>query len=156
MNEYQVQNIYKANGLGHGYMLRNADDLMRTHGIDYKRVAGYENLSDENKEIFERFILNFYNIGGLSWRMRLMPSAIYYAEEISYAVEKDSDYFYAGCLVTKIDKNGNRKVVLLEEDEDYKDLKKIARSPEYYLRFEYKSGEYDEWLHVTNNGTQWY
>lgn len=40
MNRRQLENLYKVNGL-EDFRLRNTDDLLKVHGINYKGVAGY-------------------------------------------------------------------------------------------------------------------
>lgn len=164
MERFQMENIYEANGLT-DYQLETTYDLLKVHGIDFEDTDGYEDLTDENKAIYEVFILRFLNMHGLDRRMEIIPRRINFVEEIKFLVKEEpcQDYFnFAGLVVTRIDKEGNRKIIKKKLIDRYKDLKIIEGKPEYYLRFEYQCGEdeegnpYNEWLHVTHGGTQWY
>ena len=39
MNRFQLEKLYEVNGLK-DYKLKTTDDLLKTHGIDFKEVAG--------------------------------------------------------------------------------------------------------------------
>ena len=164
MTRTQLENIYRSNGLDN-FQLRNTDDLMKVHGIDYKAVKGYKDLDDLNKSIYETFIINIFNAYGLSARMELMPQAIYYVEEIEFlAKDSPEDNFYnvAGLIVNSIDKHGKKTKIREWHDDHFDGLEKITRSNGNYLRFEYQHGTNDEgipireWLHVIKNGKEWY
>lgn len=161
MTGTQLENIYKANGLA-DYKLKNTEDLIRVHGIDYKKVKGYEGLEDFNKEIYEKFIINIFNAWSFDSRALLIPKAIYWVEDIEFLVKENDSFYVAGKIVYSIDKNGKRTVLREWEDIDYKDFEKIEEEPEFYLRFEYENGTdsegnpIKEWLHVIKNGKEWY
>ena len=164
MERFQLENIYKANGLN-DYQLKTTYDLLKVHGIDFEDINGYDDLTDENKAVYGVFIVNFFNLQGFYRRMRIIPRRINFVEEIEFLVKEEpsQDYYnYAGEIITKIDKKGIRKIIRKHMVVEYAGLKKIEKKPEYYLRFEYQCGEdeegnpYNEWLHVTHGGTQWY
>jgi len=71
MNRFQLEKLYEVNGLK-DYKLKTTDDLLKTHGIDFKEVDGYTRLDDLNKLLYEKFIVNFLNGLGLDSRMALM------------------------------------------------------------------------------------
>jgi hypothetical protein len=50
MERFQVENLYKVNGLD-DYRLRNTSDLLKVHGIDYRAIRGYDGLDDINKAV---------------------------------------------------------------------------------------------------------
>ena len=58
MNRFQLEKLYEVNGLK-DYKLKTTDDLLKTHGLDFKEVAGYTRLDDLNKLLYEKFIVNF-------------------------------------------------------------------------------------------------
>jgi hypothetical protein len=159
MNRNQIENLYKVNGLT-DFRLRNTEDLLRVHGIDYKAVDGYSQLDDLNRQIYEGFIINIFNVFGLESRGTLVPKGIYFVEDIQYLVkEKPEDDFYivAGGIVKAIDRNGLKSVLHTWEDEDYKHLKIDKREAgKNYLRFEYEHKGRSEWLHVVKDGKVWY
>ena len=164
MNRNQLENLYKVNGLT-DYKLKKPEDLLYVHGINYKNVKGYDELDDLNRAIYEKFIMKIFNAWGLESRALLIPKGIYWVEEVEYITKENNDqnYFdYAGCIIYTIDRNGNKTVLREWMDEDYKHLERTATKPKNYLRFEYEHGTnnegepINEWLHVINDGEEWY
>lgn len=164
MERFQLENLYEVNGLS-DYKLRNTEDLLKVHGINFKAVDGYSRLDDLNKDIYEKFIINIYNAFGLESRAELVPKGIYWVEHIEYLVKEnpEDDYFIiAGGQVNAIDRNGLKSVLHTWQDEDYKGYEIKESEAKNYLRFEYQHGTYDdgtprnEWLHVTEEGKEWY
>ena len=124
MNRSQLEKLYEVNGLK-DYKLRTADDMLRTHGINFKAVEGYTRLDDVNKLLYEKFIVNLFNGLGLDSRITMIPKGIFFVEEIDYLVKEDpkDDYFnIAGGLVMAIDKNGLKTVHRSWKDNDYAHL----------------------------------
>lgn len=157
MNRVQLENIYLANGLK-DFKLMTTEDLLKVHGIDYRNVDGYNRLDDLNKAIYERFIVNFFNGQGLDYR-DIVPTGIYYVEEIEYMVKEcqEDDYMtIAGGMVKAIDKNGIRTVLDNWLHEGYKEFEITESEPKNYLRFQYKHQGRSEWLHVIKEGKDWY
>jgi len=162
MNRFQLENIYKANGLT-DFKLKDTEDLLKVHGINY-RVEGYNRLDDLNRKLYEKFIVNIFNAFGLESRATLTPKGIYYVEEIDYlAKENPTDDYYIGVggIVNVIDRNGMKSVHRTWNSENYKHLEVIEKPAKQYLRFEYEHGVYDdgeprkEWLHVIKED-EWY
>ena len=157
MNRSQLEKLYQVNGLK-DYKLMTTDDLLKTHGINFKAVEGYGRLDDLNKLLYEKFIVNFFNGLGLDSRMTMIPKEIYFVEDFDLVVKTnpDDEYFtVAGGLVIAIDKNGLKTVHRFWKNDDYMHLKMIEGKTKTYLRFEYKHNECEKWLHVTNPKT-WY
>ena len=158
MNRSQLENLYRVNGLT-DYKLRNTEDLLRVHGIDYKAVDGYNRLDDLNRTIYEKFIINIFNAWGLDSRATLIPKGIYWVQDSDYLVKETptQDYYsVAGGIVYAVDRHGNKTVLHEWEDEDYKHLERIIEDPKAYLRFEYEHDGRNEWLHVIHEGREWY
>lgn len=158
MDRFQLENIYRANGLT-DYRLRNTDDLLKCHGIDYKAVDGYNRLDDLNRAIYQKFIVNIFNAWGLESRASLIPKGIYYVEDIEYLVKEhpDDDHFLlVGGVVKAIDRSDFKTILYTWVDEEYKHLEIVQSKPETYLRFEYEHQERDEWLHVIKEWKDWY
>jgi len=158
MDIFQYEKIYKANGLKDN-LLRSTDDLLKIYGIDYREVDGYSRLDDLNKQLYLKFIVNFYNAQGLNSRATIVPKGIYFVEDMDYMVKEnpDDDYFTsAGGLILAIDKNGLKTVHWSWKNENYKHLKLIEGKVKTYLRFEYEHyGREGCWLHITDEKT-WY
>lgn len=158
MNRTQIENLYKVNGID-DYKLKGTDDLLKTHRINYKAVNGYNQLDDLNRKIYERFIINIFNAFGLESRATLVPKGIYYAEQEDYLYKDDPEddyYIVIGGAVYTIDKNGSKSVLRTWTDEDYKDKRPEKKETSNYLRFEYEHEGRPEWLHVINDGKEWY
>lgn len=140
------------------YKLKNPVDLIKTHGIDYIEVNGFNRLTNENKLLFGKFIVNFFNCLGLDSRMTLIPKGIYFVEDFDYIVKENPNDEYwqvAGGVVMTIDKNGLKSVHRSWKDENYAHLEAIKGKAKTYLRFEYEHQERAEWLHVIDSKT-WY
>src|SRR5665648_864154 len=120
MNRFRLEKLYEVNGLK-DYKLKTTDDLLKTHGLDFKEVAGYTRLDDLNKLLYEKFIVNFFNGLGLDSRMALIPKGIYFVEDFDYAVENPGhDYLaVAGGGVAAMDNNGLKTVHRSWKDDDY-------------------------------------
>lgn len=164
MNRFQIENLYEINGLK-DYKLRTTEDLLKCHGIDFKAVDGYNRLDDINRSIYEKFIIKFLNGLGLESRAELVPKGIYFVEDETLLVKEnpqDEDYIVSGGIIYAIDRNGLKSVLHTWTDEEYKDFEVIEKETSTYLRFEYEHGTYDdgtprkEWLHVTEQGKEWY
>lgn len=154
----KLENLYQVNGLK-DFRLRNTEDLLRVHGIDYKAVGGYNRLDDLNRAIYEKFIINIFNAWGLDSRATLVPKGIYWVEDSDYLVKEkpEQDYYtVSGGIVYTIDRNGLKSVLREWEVEEYKHLERIIEKSKNYLRFEYENGGRNEWLHIIKDGKEWY
>lgn len=66
--------IEKYNEVGiRSFVLRSADDIESIYGFDPRGIEGYDELDDEDKEIYGAFIVRFYNSWGLDARSNIMP-----------------------------------------------------------------------------------
>lgn len=162
MEMEQIKNVYKNNGLV-DYKLKSPEDLLKVHGIDFKKVSGYNRLDDLTRTIYEKFIINFFNRHGLESRVDLVPKGIYYVEEINYVVkvEPEEDYFNNyKTEILAIDRNGLKSVLHEYIDKDYEKFPIVEKESKKYIRFEYKYSCGDrlksEWLHVIKEGKEWY
>ena len=156
MDRSELEKRYKDNGLK-DYKLKHPVDLIITHGIDYITVDGFNRLSDVNKLLFGKFIVNLFNGLGLDSRMAMIPKGIYFVEDVEYAVENPGDEYLtvAGGHVMAIDKNGLKTVHRSWKDDYYTHLERVQGKTKTYLRFEYEHNEREKWLHVIDPKT-WY
>lgn len=94
MTKNELENIYEINGLA-DYKLRSANDLLKVHSINHTKVEGYENLDNLKKTIYEKFIVDFFNAWGLDKRIELVPTGIFWVEDIEYLVKKkpENEFF---------------------------------------------------------------
>lgn len=157
MNRFQMEHLYEANGLN-DYRLKTPEDLLKTHGIDYQEVDGYSLLDDVNRQLYEEFVVSFFNGQGLESRLSLIPKGIYYVEDYDLiAKENPNDEYYrvTGGVVLAIDKNGGKTVHHTWNDPDFSHLESEQAKSKFYLRFEYEHHGRNEWQHV-ESGNSWY
>lgn len=157
MDRKQVENVYLANGIT-DFKLRNTEDLLKIHGIDYMKVNGYDSLDELNQRLYKKAIINLMNACGLENRALFNPTGIYFVEDYDLVAKEtlDQDYYnVCGGRVWQIDKSGQKKLLHRWTDRKYKDLKAEKSQPQRYLRIEYKEGKRKSWLHITNEDT-WY
>jgi len=158
MDRNQIENLYLVNGLGN-FQLRNLGDLMKVHGINARTTEGYSTLSDEDKKAFETFIIKYFNVHGLDYRKYISLLKIYRAFNVDYLVKQEDDSWYVlGGEVWNCTEANNNYMISSWKDTDEeingRDItKEINKS---YLRIEYQYEDRKEWLHITENGTQWY
>lgn len=164
MNRNQIEMIYEANGLN-DYRLRSLEDLKKCHGIDATAISGYSDLTEENKKIFRNFIINYFNCNGMGTKMIINPLSINYVEDIDFCAQDPralEDEEYKNIFVSVVRKinvlksNGEKKQLHKYQDAEYKGIKATDGSRREYLRFEFKEGKSNVWLHITDEGEQWY
>ncbi|MBN7575441.1 hypothetical protein C1H57_08470 [Clostridium sp. 2-1] len=164
MKRNEVEKVFQEHGLN-DYRLTCIEDLKNCLGIDALAVNGYEDLTEENKEIYTNFIINFFNSMGMDKKMITVPKAINYVEEIDYVAphpDAEVDEDYKDCYVsidTKIivlKADGSKKQLHKYSDSEYKNLKPTEQYRKEYLRFAFLEGKSKVWLHVTHEGKQWY
>lgn len=157
MNRFQMEAIYEANGCV-DYRLRNTDDLLKVHGIDFAKTKGFDELDEKNKLFFEQFIVNYFNAQGLDTKMTMLPKGIYFVEDADYLVKRtdDGDEYceVVGGLVMKFMANGKMTKHKKWLDKDHKDSAFFLGKTKQYLRFEYRIHNRNEWQHIYSS-TNW-
>lgn len=138
------------------YKLRDLTDIQLIHGFDLTLLPGYEELTIEHKEIFEKTIIRFFNAHGLDTRKDLTPQCVHYVAEINY-IKRDEDHdTLVGQVVYSLVKKQSDKYVhkkrihkfTLEKSIPFKECQTYSKT---YLRFELKG----EWFHFTE-AYEWY
>ena len=147
---------YRNTGLS-GYELRNIDDIKSVYGYDVTALQGYDELSDEHKQLFVETVVRFWNAHGIQARDTLEPKCVHFVEEITYAERKnESTLFSVGCEIYVLVRNATGEYVhskrlhryCYKKDAKFKNCEKFTST---YLRFELKG----EWYHFTPE-CQWY
>lgn len=176
MNRKQLDNLCEVNGIVH-YQLKNKEDLLKVFGIKIDDIEGFKNLSDENKDIFTKFLINYYNVLGVDSKLALQPLSINLVDEEELIVKEvqknnsiideyeDIDIWqWFSTKVYVLDENFNRIKLFKhsKEKEIQYLLKTKAEFKKYtnrYLRFNYvwfySGRKVKEWLHVKNQN-EWY
>lgn len=156
MNEFEIEKIYEKNGL-EDCLLKSTDDLLKCHNIDFTSIPGYEFLDDLKKANYKNFIVNFFNVWGLEARASLKPTGIYFVENIEYvAADETGELIHAGEDLKYIKVDGSLHEYKSYRDEEFEGKELEVESSSRYLRFEYICQDTEGWVHVVENGTQWY
>ncbi|WP_297520464.1 hypothetical protein [uncultured Clostridium sp.] len=115
-------------------------------------IKGYKSLSEENKNLYDRFLVNFLNGWGLRARAEIEVKEVYWCRETTRFIKTVDGYSRIGEEYEKI-VNGAWKRISKQQElkKEYKrnmiDNKIYARKKEY-LRFDYFHGTSEYWLHV--------
>lgn len=158
MDKNQIKNIYLVNGVS-GFKVTNLYDMYSVHGIKVADISGYGTLAKMHKEVFDKFIINFFNAQGLERRSELIPISINYVKAEEYLGKlKDSDDFFipiGGKITALLGEEQIEKVLCTWKDKKYRNLPHIETECQKYLRFDYRNGRQKEWQHVISDN-QWY
>ena len=153
----EYEELYENAGIKN-YQLRDLTDIELIHGYDLTLLPGYEELSTENKKLFEDTVVRLFNGHGLDTRKDLLPKCVHYVEEINFYkfIEEEDCNSVIGQEVYSLIKNRNGKYVhkkrihrfTYEKGIPFKECKTYSKT---YLRFELKG----VWYHFTE-AYEWY
>lgn len=154
MNRQQLEKLYSVNGV-YDCKLRNLEDLIKIHNLDVKTIKGYSDLNNNDKNAFEIFILKYFNSQGLDNRLILNFTKVYRAYEVNYLIRQDEgDFIFAGEVWNCTNKN--TKVRSWGDIKNKNNPNAIKSKTDDYLRVEFKEGKYKIWLHIIDEGEEWY
>lgn len=157
MEKVQIEKIYEALGIKSS-RLKSLEELEERYGIKVKEIKGYNNLTEENKKIFNNFILNYFNQLGMRTKQAFKPVQINYVEETDFISDDPDDpecELFSKIVIKAIYQDGKKKVIH-QFGNQYKELKIKRKSNSEYLRFEFKEHCKKIWLHIIDQGNQWY
>ena len=80
VNREQLEEKYLENGLTH-FQLQSIADLLAVHGIEISDIAGYSGLNDDNRQVFDGFIINYLNAQGMDDRGEIVPLGVRFVRE---------------------------------------------------------------------------
>lgn len=156
MEYKKLEDQYKTNGLTEN-KLNVLEDILNVYGLDVLEVEGYDTLTDENKNLYKKFILNFFNGWGLEARSTIKPIRFNEVEELEHIGQESSDDGYVTTLLHEIyviRNDGSKELFKVwENKEDKLEIKDTIKNR--YLRFEYEIYGKKEWLHILNEN-EWY
>ncbi len=152
MTRYELEQRYRECGCNN-FKLRDLSDLKNIHDFDVEQLQGYAELPQEQRELFNRTIIKFYNAQGLDIRSRLQPKSVHYVYEVNYT---DTNNVVVGEDIYIVKSDGTTVGKRLHRHKFEKDIN-LALCKEClqkcYLRFELKGK--DGWYHFTPKG-DWY
>lgn len=79
----EYEELYENAGIKN-YQLRDLTDIQLIHGFDLTLLPGYEELTIEHKEIFEKTVIRFFNAHGLNTCKDLLSKCVHFVEEINF------------------------------------------------------------------------
>ncbi len=158
MEYLQLQQSYLKNGL-EDFNLKSIGDFENVFNIPLDSIAGYNDLSENNKKLFGDFLVNYLNRLGLNTKASFMPVSIYYVEEITLAgkMQEDKEYYM----------EYSRQFYILHPDGKREKMKRkgyhdkeivYSFTKEYkkcFLRFDFSERKSKDWLHIISP-TEWY
>ena len=156
MEKVQIEKIYETLGIKSS-RLKSLEEL-EAYGIKVKEIKGYNNLTEENKKIFNNFILNYFNQLGMRTKLNFEAIQINYVEETDYVAEDPDDSeceLFARRIIKALYKDGKKKVIH-KYGSQFKGLEIIRQCKNEYFRFEFKEHGHKIWLHIIDEGNQWY
>lgn len=154
MKRYELEQRYQEYGCK-DFKLRNLEDLKNIHGYDVEKLTGYDGLPQEQRELFDKTVIKFFNVWGLDNRVRLKPKSINYVYEVNYSMPIDDEFSNDVGMDIYVIKNDGKTVgkrlhrYKFDKNADFRSCEKYGGKN--YLRFELD----DEWYHFTPNG-EWY
>lgn len=114
-------------------------------------IKGYDNLTQEHKDLFDAFLPNFKRYGNFT------PISIYCVEEVEYSIEKGENFYNIATTTEIINQDGTRSVLISIVDDEYPNYVEEADdvSRKRFLRFDYIGNHGPEWQHIISP-TEWY
>ncbi len=156
MEYRQLEDVYKLKGL-YELKLNVLEDILHVYDLDVLEVEGYEFLSENNKELYKKFILNFFNSWGLEARRTIKPISFNEIEAIEYMGKEypeDEDLISLKNELYIIKNDGSKELYRVKENKENK-IKVVDTFKKKYNRFEYEILGKQGWIHVLNEN-EWY
>lgn len=139
------------------YRLRSAEDILNIHGFDIRETDGYEDLTQEQKELFESYCVTHMNSLGMNTKITMWPKSVHYVKEYDYysAPEWDEDEqrnirWEIGREWIILKANGRTKKFkkYMDEGKTMADVDAVSTQEKEYLRVDWKYQGCAEWFHV--------
>ena len=151
----EVCALYEANGRN-DYRLKTVEDILNIHGFDIRETTGYSDLTEENKKIFEAYVLKHMNGVGMNTRITMWPKSVHYVKEIlKYGPEEwDEDEqrkfrWQIGREFIILKANGRTKKFRSYWDDGKGEGDVDSTKENEVLRVDWKYCGHNEWFHVS-------
>lgn len=152
----EVCALYEARGLT-DYRLRTAEDVKAIHNFDLTETEGYSDLSDENKELFIKFMISFMNGQGMNLKITVFPRSVHFVRKTTFLKEcppdpEDGKVYKEeiGIKFTILKANGRTKTLsragYFDKDKTKEDV--THTRDEEFLRVDLLMGGNKTWFHV--------
>lgn len=153
----EVTTLYQHYGI-HDYMLRTIEDVKNIHNFDVTETTGYEDLTEENKRIFEAYVLQHMNSVGMNTKITMWPKSVHFVREYSYCTAPEWDEYEKKNVRWEIGReyiilkaNGRTKKFkkFLDDDRTEADIDKSATTEKEFLRVDWRMNGENIWFHVS-------
>lgn len=158
MEYSQLKYRYLKRGL-EDFDLKSIEDFEDVFSLEVKFIRGFDELSEENKQLFKSFLISYLNRLGLNTKAVFMPLSIYNVEEIVLAgkVKEDDEYYTEFSRQFYIlHSNGKEEKMkqkgYLDKEITYPIVKEYKKR---FLRFDFLEDKKKVWLHAISP-TEWY
>ncbi len=158
MEYLQLQYRYLKRGL-EDFNLKSIEDFEDVFSLEVKFIKGYNELSEDNKQLFVNYLINYLNRIGLNTKAVFVPLSIHYVEEITLVgkMQEDEEYYteYSRQFYI-LHPDGKKEKMMKKGYLDKKLTYPIVK--EYktrFLRFDFLEDKKRVWLHVISP-TKWY
>lgn len=157
MEYIQLQYRYLKRGL-EDFNLKSIEDFEDVFSLEVKFIKGFNELSEDNKQVFKSFLINYLNRIGLNTKATFVPLSINYVEEIVLGGKVQEDEYYT---------EYSRQFYILRPNGKYEKMKRkgfldkdvvypfVKEYKERFLRFDFMENKKKYWLHVISP-TEWY
>ncbi|MCR4813793.1 MAG: hypothetical protein K5879_03070 [Lachnospiraceae bacterium] len=143
---------YEERGL-RNYKLFTAADVQAIHGYDLKQATGYDDLTDEQKELYEAHVIQFLNNHGLNERMVMCPHSVHFVREVTYSKNiydtEEQEYYdrFVKCEVFILKADGSIRKWKTYKDPHY-NTRNCNITRVLFLRVDWTIRDSIEWVHV--------
>lgn len=158
MEYSQLKYRYLKRGL-EDFDLKSIEDFEDVFSLEVKFIRGFDELSENNKQIFKSFLINYLNGIGLNTKAVFVPLSIYNVEEICLGgkMQEDEEYYTEYSRQFYIlhpdgKKEKMKKVGYLDKEITYPFVKEYKKR---FLRFDFLEDKKKVWLHVISH-SEWY
>lgn len=140
------------------YTLQTVQDVANIHGFDLTETTGYEDLTEENKRIFEAYVLHHMNSVGMNTKITMWPKSVHYVRELTYLGPEEWDeeegrnfHWEIGKEFIILKANGKTKKFkkYMDEGKTVADIDKTTEKE--FLRVDWKMHGHNTWFHVSKD-----
>lgn len=151
----EVTALYEQYGLS-DFVLRTVQDIQNIHGYDITETTGYEDLTEENKRIFEAYVIRHLNSVGMNTKITMWPKSVHYVRELDYLGPEEWDPEEGRNIRWQIGKefiilkaNGRTKKFkkFMDDGKTEADIDKTTENE--FLRVDWKMHGQITWFHVS-------
>jgi hypothetical protein len=139
------------------YHLQSAEDILRIHNFNVRETPGYEDLTDDQKELFVAHCLKYMNSVGMNTKITMFPKTVHFVKEYTYCGVPEWDEDEKRMIRWQIGRewiilkaNGRTKKFkkYMDEGKTDADIDSVATTEKEYLRVDWRQNGTNVWFHV--------